>query len=234
MIRWIHSAVLAASAVVLGPGAARAQEATGPQAYRFAEYALTAEWLHLGAGGLHRDALPSYAWGLSREIGHRGLRVELGYLRAARATSTAKGLSAGLALSRTRGRLTVRPGVAMLAGVAETVADSGGYDWRAEGGVSEGGYEDGQVGYESRLRYTRGTTIGGGLSLAADARLVAGLSVTGSTRYWLFTGDVLRADRTRLLAGFGISLRPAELVARFRRNRPSTLVATTDTQETSK
>jgi hypothetical protein len=234
MICGIRTAALAGLALLTGSGAVAAQDVPERMPTRFAEYALTAEWLQLGGGGLNRDALPSYEWSLSREIGHQGLRIEVGYLRAARPTTTAKGVSAGIALSKTRGRFTLRPSIAALAGVAETVADSDGYHWRAEGGVSEGGYPDGETGYQGRARYTRGTTIGGGLSLAAEARLIAGLSVVGSTRYWVFSGNVLRSDRTRLLAGFGLAVRPADFVAAFRRKRPGPLAATTETQETSK
>jgi hypothetical protein len=234
MPRLTRSAASAALAMLAATAAAWAQDVPKPARHPLTGYAASAEWLQANGGGLHRDALPSYAWSLSRDIGDRGLRLELGYLRAARATSTAKGVSAGLALSRTRGRFTVRPGIAALAGVAETVADGGGYNWRAEGGVSEGDYPDGQAGYQGRPLYTRGTTFGGGLSVAAEARLVAGLSVTGSTRYWVFSGDVLRADRTRFLAGVGLAVRPAELVAAVRGDRQDRPVAASTAQETSK
>lgn len=234
MMRRSRATAFAALAVLATVGPLRAQAAPGHTMSPLSPYALTAEWLQLGAGDLNRSALPSFAWSLSRDIGPQGLRIDLGYLRAARPTTTVKGASAGLAFSRTRGRFTVRPGIAALLGVAETVADSDGYHWRAEGGVSEGGYEDGETGYQGRRLYARGTTLGGGLSLAAEARLAAGLSVVGSTRYWVFGGNVLRADRTRLLAGFGIAVRPADLVAAFRRDRPGSLAATTETQETNK
>ena len=226
MISGTRAAASAALAVLAAVGPLRAQNVAGPTPPRASAYALTAEWLQLGAGDLNRDAFQSYAWSLSRDIGHRGLRVDLGYLRAARPTTTAKGVSAGLGLSRTRGRFTVRPSIAALVGVAESVADSDGYHWRAEDG--------GETGYEGRKAYARGTTLGGGLSLAAEMRLLAGLSVVGSTRYWVFSGNVLRADRTRLLAGFGIAVRPADLVAAIRRDRPGSIAATTETQETSK
>ena len=208
-------------------GQARAQQPVQPAPRVWETLSLSAEWLHANRGDLHRDALPSYGWSIAHDRPN-GMRFELGYLRAARPTTTAKGVTGGFGLRFDRGRFSVRPGVAALVGVAETNADLGGYDWR---GIEAP--NDGQDGHQGRAVYSRGTTIGGGLSLGAEYHLGAGVSLTGSVRQWLFSGPVLSSHPDRTLAGFGLSLRPGGLVQALRGQptRPITISATTEETE---
>jgi hypothetical protein len=147
--------------------------------------------------------LPSYGWSIAHDRPN-GLRLELGYLRAARPTTTAKGVTGGVGLRFDHGRLSVRPGIAALVGIAETNGDGDGYDWR---GVDDADQE----GHQARLVYARGTTVGGGVGVGAELRLGAGVSLTGSVRQWVFSGSELSANRDRTLAGFGLSLNPGGL-----------------------
>ena len=187
---------------------------------------LSAEWLHANSGALRRAALPSYAWGIALDR-PGGVRLEAGYLRAVRPTTTAKGMTGGVGLTLADGRVTLRPGVAGLVGVAENNGDRDGYDWTGVDDTPLGGEE----GHQDRPVYERGTIVGGGISLAADVRLLAGLSLTGSVRQWVFSGGVLRGDRGRTLAGLGISLRPAVLVQALQ-GRPAASIGAQD-KETS-
>src|SRR4051812_27109540 len=129
-------------------GSAQAQHPVRPAAPVWQTLTVSAEWLHANSGPLHRDALPSYSWSIAHDRPN-GLRLELGYLRAARPTTTAKGLTAGVGLRFDDGRLSVRPGVAALVGVAENNADRDGYDWQGVGDAD-------QEGHQARLVYARG------------------------------------------------------------------------------
>lgn len=220
MIRRV-STLAAAIGLVAAAGEAQGQQAAAA-AVPFGAYVASAEWLHGNSGALHRDALPSYGWSLGVDR-PAGLRLEAGYLRVARPTTTAKGFMAGAGWNFVRGPVTVRPGVSTLIGVAETNAASDGYDWR---GLDETPYE-GSEGHQGRQRYERGTTVGAGLNLAADLHLVAGLSLTGSVRQWLFSGDVLSGNRDRTLAGLGLSVRPG-VVAQAIRGTPTRQISSKD------
>lgn len=180
----------AALVFVVAPSSARAQR-----------LAVGVEWLQAGAGPLHRRALPSLAASVRHDV-RRG-QLELGWLRAARPNTTAQGATAGIAAPLTAGRLTLRPGVAALVGRATSTADSGGYHWWASRDTAPTA-----VDYRARPRLTRGTTVGAGAALAADVRLGAGVAMTGSVRAWRFSGDVLGADRSPVLGGVGVSVRP--------------------------
>jgi hypothetical protein len=208
-------------------GAAEGQQRPLTASTPPATLAVSAEWLHATSGSLHRDALPSYAWGIAVDR-PSGLRLEAGYLRAARPATTAKGVTGGAGFNLRFGPLTMRPTVAALLGVAERSADRDGYDWRGLDGTPESGAE----GHEGRPGYERGTTVGAGLGLAADFRLINGVSLTGSVRQWTFAGPVLRGDRDRTLAGLGLSFHPITLVNALR-GRPAMQVSGTD-QETEK
>jgi hypothetical protein len=195
-------------------GQAQAQQRTLTASAPPPALAVSAEWLHATSGSLHRDALPSYAWGIALDRAG-GLRLEAGYLRAARPATTAKGVTGGVGFNLQFGRLTMRPTVAALLGVAEHNADRDGYDWR---GLDDTPHS-GKVGHQDRAGYGRGTTIGAGVGLTADLQMLNGLSLTGSVRQWSFSGPVLSGDRDRTLAGFGLSVRPVVLVHAVR-SRP--------------
>lgn len=167
-----------------------------------------AEWLQANAGSIHRGALPSLALTVARTAHGgvlNGFAVEGGWLRAARPTTTAEGVTLGLARAITAGPVTLRPGVAVLAGRAVSTADSGGYDWR---GIAPPYL--GQTGYQDRPRLTRGGTVGAGLQLGADVALGRGVHLTGSVRRWQFSGDVVRPNGSPLLAGVGLGFAHAE------------------------
>ena len=207
-------------------GSAQAQRPVRPASPAWETLTVSAEWLHANSGPLHRDALPSYGWSIAHERPN-GLRLELGYLRAARSTTTAKGVTGGVGLRFDHGRLSVRPGIAALVGTAETNGDRDGYDWR---GVDDANLE----GHQARLVYARGTTVGGGASIGADLRLGAGVSLIGSVRQWVFSGSVLSANRGRTLAGIGLSLNPGGLFRALRGGSTSATTISATTQETEK
>jgi hypothetical protein len=211
----MHRSHLAAAgtlaAAVLLPAPVRAQE---PAAARHPVPVLSSvsgEWLQVGGGALNRDASPSFALSFAHDRPN-GLRFTLGYLRAARARTAAEGLTAGLSLPVRTGRLTVRPGLSMLVGAAEAAVDRGGYNWADSASQT-------QSGYQARPLDANGTTLGAGLDLGAEVRLVAGVSVAASVRQWLFSGSVLRGDRAATLAGFGLSLHPNEMLSALRGRR---------------
>lgn len=202
--------IAAALGLALLPGRADAQHASAAPAPMGA-FTVSGEWLHLNSGSLHRDALPSLGWSFGMDHA-RGFRLEAGYLRVARPGTTAKGFTAGAGWNFVRNRVTLRPGVSALLGVAERIGDRDGYDWQGVDGTPL----EGDAGHQDRVGYQRGTTVGGSLNLAADYYLGAGMSFTASLRQWVFTGGVLSGDRDRVLAGFGLSLRPGVLVQALR------------------
>ena len=223
----VKAALIVALVGLLGrAGSAQAQQPVRPPAPAWETLTVSAEWLHANSGALHRDALPSYAWSIAHDRPN-GLRLELGYLRAARPTTTAKGVTAGVGLRFDHGRFSVRPGIAALVGIAETNGDRDGYDWRSVGDAD-------QEGHQARLVYARGTTVGGGVGVGAEFRLGAGVSLTGSVRQWLFSGSVLSANRGRTLAGIGLSLNPSGLFHALRGPFTSATTISATSQETEK
>jgi hypothetical protein len=145
--------------------------------------AVSAEWLQLGIGSLDRDTGPSMTWSIAHER-PSGVRFELGYLRSAHERTTAEGVTAAVGLSLRHGRLTARPGVAVLLGAAEAAGVLGSGD-------------------------VRRTTGGGALNLGAELRVLPMASLTASVRQWFFTSSVVRPDRNPTLVGLGVSLHPA-------------------------
>jgi hypothetical protein len=183
--------------------------------------AISADWMHVNDGAMRRDGSQSAAWSLAHDFGSR-LRFELGYLRAAREESSAKGATAGISFPMSFHRVTIRPGATLLAGVAQASRDSGGYYYTNSGG---------QTSYQPRMRYTRGSTVGAIASLGAEFRLTAGFSATATIRQAGFSGDVLDGDRLRTLAGFGLSVRPGHLLqALHLRSAPNTTTTTGNQQ----
>ena len=183
---------------------------------------VTGEWLHVGGEALNRDASQSYALVFAHER-PSGLRLELGYLRAARALTDAEGVTAGLSMPVRAGRLTVRPGFSMLLGAAEAGVDRGGYNWADSTGQI-------QTGYQGRPLDANGTALGAGFSLGAEVRLLAGISLAASVRQWLFAGSVLRGDRATTLLGFGLAVHPTD-VLRTLRGHPVIVAAPTSSPE---
>ncbi|MEA2724863.1 MAG: hypothetical protein QOH59_2634 [Gemmatimonadales bacterium] len=183
---------------------------------------ITGEWLHAGGEALNRDASQSFALIFAHDR-PSGLRFELGYLRAARAVTNAEGVTAGLSLPLQAGRLTVRPGFSMLLGAAEAGVDRGGYNWADSTGQIH-------TGYQGRPLDANGTALGAGFSLGAEVRLLAGISLAGSVRQWLFAGSVLRGDRATTLLGFGLAVHPTDVIRTLRR-RPVIVAAPTSSPE---
>jgi hypothetical protein len=211
MQRSCRVAVRILTAAVLLPSAAGAQDRAILYHPIPILTAITGEWLHVGGEALNRDASQSFALILSHDRPN-GLRLELGYLRAARAVTNAEGLTAGLSLPVKAGRLTVRPGLSMLVGAAEAAVDRGGYNWADSATQS-------QTGYQNRPLDANGTTVGAGLSLGAEVRLGAGVSLAASARQWLFSGTVLRTDRAPTLLGLGLSVHPNDILTSLRGRR---------------
>ncbi len=213
--------IAVALSVALLPGRAEAQHAS-PAPAPMGAYTVSGEWLHLNSGSLRRDALPSLGWSIGMDH-PRGFRLEAGYLRVARPGTTAKGFTAGAGWNFVRDRVTLRPGVSALIGVAERIGDRDGYDWQGVNGTPL----EGDTGHQDRVGYQRGTTLGGSLNFAADYYVGAGMSITASLRQWVFTGGVLSEDRDRVLAGFGLSVRPGALVQSLR-GRPATQISSAE------
>jgi len=183
--------------------------------------AVSADWLHLNGGRMDRDGSQSTAWSLAHDFDN-SLRFELGYLRVARNESSAKGATAGVSIPISYNRLTVRPGVMLLAGTAQATRDSGGYYFTTP---------TGQTGYQPSMRYSRGTTIGAIASISAEIRLTAGVSATASIRQAGFSGDVLSDDRFRTLAGFGLTVRPGSLLQALHLRHASTTTTSAGDQK---
>jgi hypothetical protein len=225
--RGVKAALIVALVGLLAmAGSAQAQHPVRPAAPDWETLTVSAEWLQANSGPLHRDALPSYGWSIAHDRPN-GLRLELGYLRAARPTTTAKGVTAGAGLRFDHGRFSVRPGIAALVGVAETNADRDGYDWRGVG-------DPDQEGHQARFVYARGTTVGGGIGVGAEFRLGAGVSLTGSLRQWVFSGSVLSGNRGRTLTGIGLSLNPSGLFRALCGQSTSATSISATRQETAK
>ena len=164
---------------------------------------ISSEWLQLNTRSMDRDGSPSSATTIGHDVGNN-VRFELGYLRAARNESSAKGITAGLSIPVSYRRLTLRPGASVLAGTAQTSRDAGGYFYTSPA--------TGQAAYQPRMLYSRGSTLGAIATLGAEFRIGAGVSATASIREATFSGTVLQNDRARTLAGFGLSLRPGSLL----------------------
>jgi hypothetical protein len=195
---WLSAARVARAQTTTTPTA----DTLVPAAPRRTPLEARGEWLQAGAGSIHRGALPSLALAVSRvQRGGllQGLEVEGGWLRAARPTTTAQGLTLGVARALAAGPVTLRPGVAVLAGQAIAAPDSGGYDWR---GITPPYL--GQTGYQDRPRLARGGTVGAGLQLGAEVGLGRGVHATGSVRQWAFSSTLLGPNRSPLLAGVGL------------------------------
>ena len=196
------------AAAVLLPALVGAQEPTAVHHPVPILSSVTGEWLHVGGEALNRDASQSFALGFAHDRPN-GLRFELGFVRAAKALTNAEGLTAGLSLPVRAGRLTVRPGLSMLVGAAEAAVDRGGYNW-ADSTTQT------QTGYQSRPLDANGTTVGAGLSVGAEVRLLDGISLAASVRQWLFSGSVLSGNRAATLVGFGLSIHPNEVLGTLR------------------
>jgi hypothetical protein len=213
---------LAGSLLVLAmfrPDLAGAQADVGTRAGD--SWALDAQYLHLGPDGTSRDATPSLAFTLARRIevgpGARAMdwRAEAGWLRGVRGGVTAQGITLGLSAGvRTpASRLTLRPGLALLAGWAASQDSSSLYDWR---GLPETP-QDGTTGTQSALSTMRTRTLGAGVALGAELRVSRALALSASIRHWRFGGRAAAADRDMTLGGIGVLVNPGELARGARR-----------------
>jgi hypothetical protein len=164
---------------------------------------VSSEWLQLNDRSMNRNGSPSSATTIGHDLA-TGLRFELGYLRAARNESSAKGITGGLSIPLSYRRLTLRPGASVLVGQAQAVSDAGGYFYTSPA--------TGQAAYQPRMQYSRGSTVGMIGTLGAELQIGAGVSATGSIREATFSGTVLAGNRSRTLSGFGLSVRPGTLL----------------------
>jgi hypothetical protein len=188
-------------------------------AIRTAEaWSLDAQYLQLASRGIGRGATPSLGVGVGRSArrGTLDWRAEAGWTRAVRREVTGQGITVGLSAGTRMPRLermSLRPGVALLAGWAESQDSSSLYAWR---GVTGTTYE-GLTGVESSWGTRRGRTLGLGVSLGGEVRLTRSFGLTGSMRYWRFGGDAAAVRRDVTLLGVGAAVRPVSLVSSAQR-----------------
>jgi hypothetical protein len=109
--------------------------------------------------------------------------------------------------------LVLRPGVAVLAGWAESQDSVALYDWR---GVEGTGYA-GATGTQFSWRTVRGRTTAISASLGAELRLARSIGLAASVRQWRFGGSAAAANRSMTLVGVGVVARPRALVQDTRR-----------------
>jgi hypothetical protein len=140
-------------------------------------------------------------------------------MRASRITTQAQGVTLGVSMGLPVGHrpaesatlrhpvLSVRPGLALLAGWAEAQTSTGSYNWQGVPGTDHAG----QTGTQDVWRPIRGRTTGAGIALGADLRVARHVAVTGSLRSWAFTGPVIRPNRRATLAGVGLAVHPGRL-----------------------
>ena len=214
------SLVVTSLCVLAAPGRAQSVAAGSPAPIS----AISAEWLRVDGGAMDRDGSPSSAFSVAHDF-RSGVRIEVGYLRAARTANTAKGATAAISIPASYGRLTVRPALAVLGGTAQASHDTGGYYYLTP---------TGQAGYQPRMAYTRGTTWGAIASIGAELRIAAGISAIASLREARFSGRVLEDDRNRTLGGLGLAVRPDDLLQALHFRRASTDATATPTTGTSK
>jgi len=230
---WAPRATRATAHVAIGlliaVTAALELHAQSPVAAPRDPWTFDAQYLHWNAGDVRRHATPSFEATLGRAAGDAGVaganwRIEAGWLRAVRATTTAQGatlgLSAGIAVPGTgsRGadaspRLTVRPGIALLAGWAEAQDSTTIYDWRGLPGTAAAG----TTGSEYTFSTTRGATMGVGMTLGAELRITRAIALSASARHWMFSGGVIAPNRQSTLIGLGAAMHPALLAHDVRR-----------------
>lgn len=208
------AAPLLAATLAVTP-AASAQVAAGQPAgpdTALGRWTASVSYLHLGAAPIRRDAARSMdvAVGYALRPGDpaRAPRLEASWLRASRVSTQAQGVTVGASLPLwVNSALSVRPGVAVLAGWAEAQTTTTTYRWQGAPGTPHAG----QSGTETVWRPVRGRTTGAGLSLAADVALSPAITLAGSVRRWAFTGPVIRPNRLATLVGVGLTVRPRPL-----------------------
>jgi hypothetical protein len=199
---------------VLRPAPAVAQTDAAPTPAND-PWTLEARYLHLGPDGTARDATPSLAFTLAHRLDLGALgragdwRADAGWLRGVRGGVTAQGVTLGLSAGvRTPSpRLTIRPGLALLAGWAASQDSATLYDWRGLPGTPQ----DGTTGTQYALGTRRGRTIGAGIALDAELRVTRALALSASVRRWRFGGEAAAANRSMTLGGIGLVLHPGEI-----------------------
>jgi hypothetical protein len=174
------------------------------------------QYLQLSGRPIRRDATPSLGATIGRELGRLGgsgpaWSAEVGWLRAVRSGTTAQGatvgISTGFALPHTGdepSRFTLRPGLALLAGWAESEDSTALYDWRGIAGSADAGTS----GTERSYSTVRARTQGVGASIGAEFRLSDALALSASVRQWTFRGHAMSSNRSQTLAGVGVAVRP--------------------------
>ncbi|HEU4719737.1 MAG TPA: hypothetical protein VFS59_00125 [Gemmatimonadaceae bacterium] len=204
-------ALLAACTATLG-----AQTSTP----RADDWSIDAQYLQLAPQRTDRAATPSLAVVLARRVGGGALawRGEAGWARAVRGGTTAQGvtvgLSAGVPVASGAGRrLVVRPGVAMLAGWAESQDSSALYAWRGLDGTADAGTNGTQFTWNT----VRGRTIAVGGSLEADLALTRSFGVAASVRQWRLGGRAADANPNVTLVGIGVTAEPRTVARAMRR-----------------
>ena len=183
-------------------------------------WSIDAQYLQLAPTGTRRAATPSLALTIGRRLAEGGLewRGDAGWSRAVHGGTTAQGITLGLSAGvPVRGvgarRILLRPGLAVLAGWAESQDSSALYDWRGVAGSPDAGTSGSQFTWST----VRGRTIGVGGSLGAEMALTRSVGVAASIRQWRLGGRAATANPNVTLVGIGVSAQPRALARDVRR-----------------
>jgi len=179
------------------PGASRAVgQIPAPAAGPRDAIVVGADWLQATALPLGRNTVQSSGADVAWRRGTWSLSA--GWLRIARTLSTVEGgtLSAGRLVHV--GRVLLVPAVSVLGGSSYESRDTTGYDWTNAQGAT---------GHVPRYSYSTAATIGGGIGLTLEIPVYRWIGVRAVGSEWAFSGNPVSEDRTRGVAGVGLSLR---------------------------
>lgn len=177
---------------VLAVAAAQGAGAQAPPPSR-AEWFVHSDWLQASAISVGRSTAPSAAIAVERRT--ETVAADFGYLRAVRPMSTVHGLYAAISRRLPLGPATASAGAGFFAGQAAASADTSGYRYSLGG----------QTGYQSRFTYSSGLSIGVGVQFTLAFPLGSSSEVRASAAEWGFSGDPVKGDNARFLAGLGLS-----------------------------
>ena len=155
------------------------------------------DWLQANALPLDRKALHSVDGGLSFRRG--AWSADLGWLRVARDLSTVQGGTLAFGWLLPWHGVVFAPTIGGLVGRAQRSVDSTGYDYIDP--------RTGATGHTPRYSYSSASTVGGSAGLAVEVPISRAIAFRVLVSQWYFGGAPLEGDRTRTLAGAGLSLR---------------------------
>lgn len=158
-------------------------------------WSLYGDWLQANETTVKRQATPSISAALQWQSSW--FVTEWGYLRAVREFSTVQGGFGSVGLAVHLGPVMLTGTIAGLVGQALASADTTGYRYSVGGAT----------GYQSRYSFSSGPAYGGGAQLALTVPLFSALNLRASGGQWVFTGDPIKNDTQRLVAGAGLAIR---------------------------